>query len=733
METSLINAIPLPMKYTLKPLTVAVLLTLSGTAAADAVFTPMGFIPNDTASYSTATAVSANGNVAAGQGNQTAFIWSNGTMTNLGSLGGGSYSTLYALSSDGSTAVGVYYDINGYTYAFRWTSGTGMVSLGALGGSGSYATATSSDGSAVTGYAYLANNINYHAFRWSSSTNTMQDLGTLGGYNSKATAISADGSTVVGNSLYTTSNSYYHAFRWNSSTNTMQDLGTFGGRNSYATATSSDGSAVTGYAYLANNVNYHAFRWSSSTNTMQDLGSLGGNYSQSIAISSDGNAIAGYSKLANNFYHAFLWTTSTNTMQDLGTLGGDSSTPKAMSSDGSTVVGNSYTTGNAQQLPFRWTQATGMQSITTWLSNAGVTMPAGWVLLNAYAVNQDGTVVVGDGTDSNNNGQAWLARVGSGGNVLLTNMAAFNNSLTQTGSLTASNGIALPNITLFGAHHRSLMDDGLVHTDHGSCAWATTDGAHSNSTNSDTQITEAGGCKDIGDTRIGLGVGQNWSRQTWDLGGGGKFNGQYVVAEADHRFTGMGGRSMEASLLTYYGAFNTELHRNYMNGSTVDSSTGTPDMQSVAIRARLDWKDAAKWRNYTFSPYAAYTWVQNDVAAYTETGGGAPASYQASTSRTNDIRIGTAAHTELTAKTAMRIGAEVVHRMEGNLTGVNGQVIGLYSFSLPGSSIDQDWVRATLDFDHRLTKTTLVTFGANAATPGGDATWGLTAGLRAVF
>jgi probable HAF family extracellular repeat protein len=466
---------------------------------------------------------------------------------------------------------------------------------------------------------------------------------------------------------------------------------------------------------------------------MTDLGTLAGGAgsSQATAISSDGSAVVGYSNNANNDNHAFRWTSGTG-MTDLGTLGGATSYAKAISSDGTTVVGYSNN-ASSTQLAFRWTSDTGMQSVATWLTNAGVTMPVGWTLTNANAVNQDGSVVVGNGTDPNGNTQAWLARVSSSGSGLLSNLAAFNNSLTQTGSLTANNGIALPNVTLFGAHHRSLMDDGLVHTDNGSCAWATTDGAHSNSTNSDTQIIEAGGCKDIGDTRIGLGVGQNWSRQTWDLGGGGKFNGQYVVAEADHRFTGMGGRSMEASVLAYYGAFNTELHRNYMNGATVDTSTGTPDMQSVAIRARLDWKDAAKWRNYTFSPYAAYTWVQNDVAAYTETGGGFPATYQASTSRTNDIRIGTAAHTELTAKTAMRIGAEAVHRMEGNLTGVNGQVVGLYSFNLPGSSIDQNWVRATLDFDHLLTKTTVITFGANAATPGGDATWGLTAGLRAAF
>ena len=529
-------------KYTLNPLTLAVLLTLSGSAVAADAFVPIGFMPNDT--YSSAGFVSADGSVAAGSGSNYAFIWSNGTMTNLGTLGGSS-SSANAISADGSAVAGYATTTNGINHAFRWTSGTGMV-----------------------------------------------DLGTLGGTNSYANAISADGST---------------------------------------------------------------------------------------------------------------------------------------------AIGSAQTAGNLQYLAFRWTQATGMQSIAAWLSNAGVTLPTGWTLNNANAVNQNGNVIVGDGTDSNGNTQAWLARVVPGSSGLLTNLAAFNASLIQTGGLTAQNGIALPNLTLFGAHHRTLMDDGLVHTANGSCAWATTDAAHYNNTNTDAQIIEAGGCKDIGATRIGLGVGQSWSRQTWDMGGGAKFNGQYLVAEADRNFSAFGGKSMEGSLLAYYGQFKTELHRNYMNGAAVDSSSGTPDATSIALRARLDWKDAAQWGRYSFSPYANYTWSQSDIAAYTETGGGFPASYQANTSRTNDIRIGTVAKTALTASTDMRIGVEAAHRMESNVTGVNGQVTGLYSFNLAGTSVKQNWVRSTIDFDHRLTKTMALTAGANAATSGGNATWGLTAGLRAVF
>lgn len=60
-------------------------------------------------------------------------------------------------------------------------------------------------------------------------------------------------------------------------------------------------------------------------------------------------------------------------------------------------------------------------------------------------------------------------------------------------------------------------------------------------------------------------------------------------------------------------------------------------------------------------------------------------------------------------------------------------VPGLWSFALPGQKVKQDWVRARLDVDHRLTNSSAVTVGANVATRGGDLSWGLTLGYRASF
>ena len=163
----------------------------------------------------------------------------------------------------------------------------------------------------------------------------------------------------------------------------------------------------------------------------------------------------------------------------------------------------------------------------------------------------------------------------------------------------------------------------------------------------------------------------------------------------------------------------------------MDTSAGRPDAQSTALR--LDWKDVARAGGFALSPYAAYTWMETKLVAYTETGGGFPVGYAAAKWRTDDLRLGVAARTALNPATDLRLGLEAVHRLDASTDGVNGQVIGLWSFTLPGQKTDQTWARLTADVDHRLSNATALTFGATAASNGGDATWGLTAGLRANF
>jgi uncharacterized protein YhjY with autotransporter beta-barrel domain len=324
--------------------------------------------------------------------------------------------------------------------------------------------------------------------------------------------------------------------------------------------------------------------------------------------------------------------------------------------------------------------------------------------------------------------EAFLARVSDIGSGII-NSAAFNQSVIEAGGRAVQAGAGLPALALFGAHHRSLLDSGLARTANGACAWATGDIARQNNTDTRAGLAEVGVCKDIESARIGLGIGHAYAKQDWSFGGEAKYNGEYLIAEAANAFA----NGIQPSLTAYYGRFDTTLNRNYQNGGNIDTSRGTPNATSKAVRVRVDWKDVAQLGNVSVSPYAAYTWMRTSVDGYTETGGGFPVYFNSNSWDTNDIRIGAAGLLALHTATDLRVGAEAVHRFEGNTTGSSGQVLGLSSFAVSGQSIKQNWVRVTADVDHRINDNMLITVGTNAGSNGGDPSWGLTAGLRASF
>jgi len=680
--------------FALRPLFVVMLAALACQAEAQAgdIFIGLGSLNTGSihpAHDSSAFDVSADGSVAVGYsynnlGQNEAFRWAGGTMTGLGFLDTGTrtYSEAYGVSADGNVVVGRSQNGFGNGEAFRWKDGT-MTGLGFLGtGTGSWAIDVSADGRVVVGYS--ENSLErIEAFRWIGGT--MTGLGFLGtGTFSQATGVSADGSVVVGQSQ--------------------------------------------------NNLGSEAFRWTGGT--MTGLGFLGtGTGSMATGVSADGSVVVGYSVNSLGSGEAFRWTGGT--MTGLGFLNtgefhsGYFSNARGVSADGRVVVGQSQNNSGLNEA-FRWTQATNMQSVAQWLAGAGVALPPDWFLNDATGVNGNGNVVVGIGTKPENptgSSQAWLARVGPEGSGLLTDIPAFNNTLIEAGSRGVQAGAGLVSLVMSGAHHRSLLDSGLARTQKGTCAWATTDAAHNDQTNTTMELVEAGACKDINSARIGLGIGTAHAQQDWPLGGNARYNGPYLIAEFANAFT----NRMEISITGYYGGFDTNLERNYRNGANVDSSTGKPDATATALRARFDWKDVVHLGQFGLSPYAAYTWSVTKLDAYTEIGGGFPSQFAPATWDTNDLRLGIAAKTVLSAITDLRLGIEAVHRFEESTSGVNGQVIGLGIFSLPGQHMTQTWARAMVDLDYRLSNTFALTFGASAASRGGDADWGLTAGLRASF
>jgi probable HAF family extracellular repeat protein len=158
------------------------------------------------------------------------FLWQNGKMIDLGTLGGtqvsGFLPAVQCVNNHGQVMGATTLADESTVHTFFWDHGT-LTDVGTLGGDNTIPYWLSNDGD-VVGQSDLAGSENWHAFRWRNGV--MTDLGSLGG-TSRAIAINSKGQ-IVGKSRQTAVDTeLQHAFLWENG-GPMVDLNTLIPQNS---------------------------------------------------------------------------------------------------------------------------------------------------------------------------------------------------------------------------------------------------------------------------------------------------------------------------------------------------------------------------------------------------------------------------------------------------------------------------------------------------------------------
>ncbi len=281
-----------------------------------------------------------NSGQVAGTSGARAVLYANGTVTNLGTLPGGTTSVGLGINSGGQI-VG-YSNTSGAERGFI-SSGGAMTPLGSLTGGPSNAYGINDSGLAVG--SSVASNNRLHAVLYGPG-GTPTDLGTLGGPESHAYAINNSNQVAGYASALVT---YFDAY---------------------------------GNPYVVEET--HAFLHNGST--MNDLGKLAGaTYSYAYGINNNGQVV-GWSG------NAFLY--SGGAMTNLGTLPGQGSFSKAFGiNDSGQIVGAAYMLGLNPDPFHSQARAFIFENNTMSNLNSLIDPGSGWTLQEARDINENGQIV----------------------------------------------------------------------------------------------------------------------------------------------------------------------------------------------------------------------------------------------------------------------------------------------------------------------------------------------------
>lgn len=276
--------------------------------------------------------------------------------------------------------------------AFIWSQAAELQLLGDLPGGivSSVALCVNDAGQVVGESAVQTNN---HAFLWDAQSG-MRDIGNIAGSNaSYASGINASGHIVITSNSSTGFSAYLRM-----PDGTVQNIGDLPGEaNDVFGADINDQNQIVGH--ISANGLINAFLWDPVAG-MTSLGDLptGSNVSYGFGLN-NGTQLVGRGNTSDGD-RAFLWGGTTG-MQNLGTMPNGYGSYAYGINNNAQVVGHFTLSG--QHRAFLWTATSGMADLNL-LADAEA---AGWLLMEAYDVNDSGWIV-GQGVNPQDAYQGFL-------------------------------------------------------------------------------------------------------------------------------------------------------------------------------------------------------------------------------------------------------------------------------------------------------------------------------------